>query len=36
MGVCAKRMYIHRNPLIYRFKIIKEINGYNPEDLMMP
>ncbi|MDQ7863969.1 helix-turn-helix domain-containing protein [Peribacillus frigoritolerans] len=32
-GECAKRMYIHRNSLIYRLKKIKEITGYNPQVL---
>ncbi|MDP1419022.1 sugar diacid recognition domain-containing protein [Peribacillus simplex] len=33
IGECAKRMYIHRNSLIYRLKKIKEITGYNPQVL---
>ncbi|WP_342601581.1 sugar diacid recognition domain-containing protein [Peribacillus sp. FSL E2-0159] len=33
IGKCAKRMYIHRNSLIYRLKKIKEITGYNPQEL---
>lgn len=33
IGECAKRMFIHRNSLIYRIKKIKEITGYNPQDL---
>lgn len=31
LGECAKKMYIHRNSLIYRIKKIKEITGYNPQ-----
>jgi carbohydrate diacid regulator len=33
IGECAKRMYIHRNSLIYRLKKIKDITGYNPQVL---
>ncbi|MGE7760233.1 CdaR family transcriptional regulator [Peribacillus sp. NPDC097895] len=33
IGECAKRMYIHRNSLIYRIKKIKETTGYNPQEL---
>ncbi|MFE0505643.1 CdaR family transcriptional regulator [Peribacillus butanolivorans] len=33
IGECAKSMYIHRNSLIYRIKKIKEITGYNPQEL---
>lgn len=33
IGECAKRMYIHLNSLIYRIKKIKELTGYNPQQL---
>ncbi|WP_163100449.1 CdaR family transcriptional regulator [Peribacillus alkalitolerans] len=31
IGECAKKMYIHRNSLIYRIKKIKELTGYDPQ-----
>ncbi|WP_413375452.1 CdaR family transcriptional regulator [Alkalihalobacillus sp. 1P02AB] len=33
IGDCAKKMFIHRNSLIYRLKKVKEITGYNPQEL---
>ncbi|MCH6268017.1 CdaR family transcriptional regulator [Neobacillus citreus] len=33
IGECAKRMYIHRNSLIYRLKKIKEVTGLDPQVL---
>lgn len=33
LGECAKKMYIHRNSLIYRIKKIKELSGYDPQVL---
>lgn len=33
LGECAKSMYLHRNSLIYRIKKIKELTGYNPQQL---
>ncbi|WP_078378796.1 CdaR family transcriptional regulator [Sutcliffiella halmapala] len=33
LGECAKKMYIHRNSLVYRIKKIKELTGYNPQEL---
>jgi carbohydrate diacid regulator len=33
IGECAKKMFIHRNSLIYRLKKVKEITGYNPQEL---
>ncbi|MDQ0271901.1 CdaR family transcriptional regulator [Cytobacillus purgationiresistens] len=32
LGECSKKMYIHRNSLIYRIKKIKDITGYNPQN----
>jgi carbohydrate diacid regulator len=33
IGECAKSMYIHRNSLIYRIKQIKDLTGYDPQNL---
>ncbi|MGM9926082.1 MAG: CdaR family transcriptional regulator [Bacillus sp. (in: firmicutes)] len=33
IGICAKQLYIHRNSLVYRLKKIKDITGYNPQNV---